>query len=264
MNEHADIVVIGSGAAGSVMAYCLAKRGLKVIVLEKGAREDPATFEHDELEMLPRLYKAGGLQMTKDHDVAIAQGCAVGGSTVINNAIWLRADLLKVLPQWEAHGAYINAERLTKAYEELEEALKVSPIRPELCARSTDVFLRGCQALNIPARYLSNNRDNCIGCGWCNFGCRYNRKTSMLVTFVPWAESHGVTFLDRCLDVKVIAQNQSVKGVSLWRDHRQITIDAEKVVVCAGSIGSSGVLLRSGINANGRVGKGRTSWAAFW
>ena len=89
MNEHADIVVIGSGAAGSVMAYCLAKRGLKVIVLEKGAREDPATFEHDELEMLPRLYKAGGLQMTKDHDVAIAQGCAVGGSTVINNAITL-------------------------------------------------------------------------------------------------------------------------------------------------------------------------------
>ena len=40
------------------------------------------------------------------------------------------------------------------------------------------------------------------------------------------------------------------------RDGREQTIDADRVVVCAGAIGSSGVLLRSGIDLDGRVGRG--------
>src|SRR5439155_11505271 len=87
-------------------------------------------------------------------------------------------------------------------------------------------------------------------------GCRYNRKTSVLVTFVPWAEGKGATFLDCCQDVKIISHKKSVTGVRFWRDRSEVTIKAEKVVVCAGAIGSSGVLLHSGISGNGRVGKG--------
>jgi choline dehydrogenase-like flavoprotein len=103
--------VIGSGAAGSVMAYQLARHGLQVVVVERGKRQDPQTFEHDELAMFPRLYKHGGLQTTDDHDITFAQGMAVGGSTVINNAIWLRPDLKRVLPDWERAGASGVASR---------------------------------------------------------------------------------------------------------------------------------------------------------
>ncbi len=256
MNLKADAAVIGSGAAGSVMAYELARRGLKVVVLERGARHDPHSFEHNELAMFPRLYKHGGLQTTDDHDVGIAQGSAVGGSTVINNAIWLRPNLDRVLPSWTQAGAHVPREALIAAYEEIEKALHVTPVPPQLANRGSDVFLRGCRQLGIQAEYLNNNRDACIACGWCNYGCRYNRKTSMLVTYIPWAEARGAVVLDRCIDAQIQVRGNAATRVTCWRNGEQIIVETDRVVVCAGAVGSSAVLLQSGISLGGRVGQG--------
>jgi choline dehydrogenase-like flavoprotein len=256
MEMRYDAVIIGSGAAGSVMAYQLANKGMRVLVVERGARHDPTTFEHNELAMFPRLYKQGGLQTTTDHDVTIAQGQAVGGSTVINNAIWLRADLDRVLPSWAQAGAPVPREYIEKAYAELEWALHVNPIPALVANKGTNVFLQGAAALGIRAGYLNNNRRACLGCGWCNYGCRYNRKTSMLVTFIPWAEACGATVLDNCLDARVVMNGNTAAGVRFRRDGQEIFARAERVVVCAGAIGSSQVLLQSGITNDGRVGKG--------
>jgi len=256
MQIHYDAIVIGSGAAGSVMAYQLAKRGLKVLVVERGARQDPTTFEHNELAMFPRLYKQGGLQTTVDHDISIIQGQAVGGSTVINNAIWLRADLDRILPAWAQAGAHVSRQALEQAYTELESALHVTPVSPLVANKGTGVFLRGAEALGIRAGYLNNNRRECLGCGWCNYGCRYNRKTSMLVTFIPWAEACGAEILDDCHDAQIVMNGSTAAGVRFRRNGQEFTARADRMVVCAGAVGSSEVLLKSGITNNGRVGQG--------
>jgi choline dehydrogenase-like flavoprotein len=49
-NETVDFVVVGSGAAGGVMARELAQAGFTVLVLEQGPRLYPADFEHDEFK----------------------------------------------------------------------------------------------------------------------------------------------------------------------------------------------------------------------
>jgi choline dehydrogenase-like flavoprotein len=256
MNQY-DVAIIGSGAAGSVMAFELARRGLKVVILEKGARQDPETFIHNEFDMVPRLYKNGGLQTTSDNAITIVQGSTVGGSTVINNAIWLRPDLDVILPRWQLRGATIDRPALERAYSDLEEKLLVSPLPQRAENVGTQLFLDACaKMMGVNARRLSNNRQDCLGCGWCNFGCRYNRKTSMLVTFIPWAESKGAIVHDRCQDVRLDHIGDKVKSVSFQREDREQTITADRFVVCAGAIGSSEVLLRSDITQGGRVGRG--------
>jgi choline dehydrogenase-like flavoprotein len=262
MKAEYDVVIIGSGAAGSVMAYQTIRNnpGARVAVLEKGRRVHPQSFTHDTLDMMARVYKNGGLQTTKDNDVVFAQGQAVGGSTVINNAIWIRADLDAVLPEWERRQAFVDKAALLAAYDEIESALHVVPIDPAMANAGSEFFLRGCRAEGIRAEYLKHNRKECIGCGWCNFGCRYNRKTSMLITYLPWAEQRGVDIADSCTDVRIIHQAGEAKTVefrgagSSFSPDAKTTLKAGKVVVCAGAIGSSEVLLRSNINPNGRTG----------
>jgi choline dehydrogenase-like flavoprotein len=48
-SDTADFIIVGSGAAGGVIARELAQGGLTVVVLEQGPRFSPQTFRHDEL-----------------------------------------------------------------------------------------------------------------------------------------------------------------------------------------------------------------------
>jgi choline dehydrogenase-like flavoprotein len=50
--ETVDFVVVGSGAAGGVMARELSQAGFTVLVLEQGPRLAPSDFEHDELKYI--------------------------------------------------------------------------------------------------------------------------------------------------------------------------------------------------------------------
>jgi choline dehydrogenase-like flavoprotein len=49
-DDVVDFVVVGSGAAGGIVAKELATRGLKVVVLEQGPRLEAPQFEHDEFK----------------------------------------------------------------------------------------------------------------------------------------------------------------------------------------------------------------------
>jgi choline dehydrogenase-like flavoprotein len=255
-SSNYDAVIIGSGASGAVMAYQLVSRGLKVAIVERGRHEDPQTFEHDELEMFKRVYKDGGLQVAADRNSAIFQGQTVGGSTVINNAIWLRPPALtEILADWKRRGAEVPQKALEDAYTELEGDLGVSPIDQKVANPGTELFLKGA---GTAGAVLENNRTCCVGCGWCNYGCKYNRKASMLVTYIPWALDRGVELFDQVQDARVMVASNGERratGVTGVRNGKPLRLSADKVIVCAGAIGSSGVLLASGIDGGGTVGK---------
>ena len=86
--DEVDYLIVGSGAGGATMAYRLACNAKSVLVIERGPRYSALQdFNDNELEMVRKLYKEGGLQQTKRFDLTILQGECVGGSTVINNAI---------------------------------------------------------------------------------------------------------------------------------------------------------------------------------
>src|SRR5437773_11602481 len=52
--EKADVVIVGAGAAGAILAAELGKAGIKVIGLERGPRLKTADFQLDELRYFQR------------------------------------------------------------------------------------------------------------------------------------------------------------------------------------------------------------------
>jgi hypothetical protein len=94
-----DICIIGSGAAGAVIAQKLASEGKSVVLLEKGGYYDSEDMNQREVDMMPLLWKNGGANFTDNLRIVIAQGQCLGGSTVINDAV-----CLKLLPLSENSG----------------------------------------------------------------------------------------------------------------------------------------------------------------
>src|SRR5206468_12044769 len=79
-----DVVVVGSGAGGGVVAAELTAAGKDVIVLEKGGYHNEADFTHRERDALGTMDDAGGLLATNDLGLVVLPGSTLGGGTVIN------------------------------------------------------------------------------------------------------------------------------------------------------------------------------------
>ena len=85
--EHCDVCVIGSGAAGAILAKKFSDAGRSVVLLEKGGYFEGEDMNQRDEDMMPLLWKNSGFNFTDDIRIAIAQGSCLGGSTVINDAV---------------------------------------------------------------------------------------------------------------------------------------------------------------------------------
>ena len=71
-----EVVIVGSGAAGAVIAYRLAEAGHEVLLIERGRHVDPADFSEDEIEMLGTLYGTARCSSRATSSSRSCRGCA--------------------------------------------------------------------------------------------------------------------------------------------------------------------------------------------
>ena len=84
LDLEADIVIVGSGAGGGVVAARAAAAGRSVLVVEAGSAWPEATMPTDELTGFKRMFLARGLSANADLSVAILAGSTLGGGMTVN------------------------------------------------------------------------------------------------------------------------------------------------------------------------------------
>ncbi len=253
-----DTIVVGSGAAGGILAARLAEKGRRVLVVERGPHVDPREFSDDEVDQYLRLYNEGALQLATNFSLQVLQGMCVGGGMTINNALCLEPPEA-VLERWEERG--LDRAALRHAIDQIREELEVAEIRGVTTTPAAALFEQAVVELGLADGFEvmeANVSGACLGTGYCNIGCAYGAKLTSLDVVLPKAQkAHD---LDVLADFQVERiDRRGDRATQVVGTHRptgeRAALVADEIVVAAGAIGSSYLLQRSGLGGD-TVGQG--------
>jgi choline dehydrogenase-like flavoprotein len=254
----ADAVVVGSGAAGAIVAYRLAEAGRRVLVLERGLHVHPSDFTEDEVAQISNLYADGALQLSRDFSFQVLQGMCVGGSTVINNAVCFDIPP-EVLSRWNGpeHAAGLDERRLGESFARVRQWLGVGRPPSEFLQRGAEKFVEGVEKLRLTeppneAAVVEANISDCPGSGYCNIGCPFGTKLSMLDKVLPEGQERfgveSLQVLPECRAERIESEGGRATAVlAHLGDGRKLRVEARTIVVSAGAIASSWLLMQSKI-----------------
>lgn len=255
-----DVVVVGSGAGGAVAAARLAEAGLSVIVLEEGGYFTTSDFTDSEREMIPRLYADSGARATDDASISLLQGRCVGGGSTVNWMLMLRP-MPWVMDEWErSHGAsLLGSAQLTPALERIEREVGAGFLPDDAHSPGNRIILDGARALGWKADVARINARGCVRAGTCSLGCSHGAKRSAGVVFLPRAIAAGARVISdvRADRIEGDSQRKRVRCTIVepvtGTARGTLTVDAKRVVLAAGAVGSPAILQRSGMGG-GSVG----------
>lgn len=300
-----DTIVIGSGFGGAVMACRLQEKGARVLVLERGRRwavqDYPSVSQQDWLwdEDEPEQQN-GWIDFRNFGDMSIVQGAGVGGGSLIyaNVSIEARPDVFeRGWPQ------AIRYNTLAPHYATTGDMLGVATLPDNQWTDRTRLMRDAAEAIGAPERFMmvpqaisfdpdfSYDRDlpfdqrhskrftnahgktqgTCVHCGNCDIGCPVLAKNTLDLNYLARAEQLGAEIrpLHQVRWIKPVAGGYQVHVRNLAAGGRGETLTAVRVVVSAGSVGSTELLLRCRDqyrtlpNLSRRLGKGWTSNGDF-
>lgn len=269
---EAEVVVVGTGAGGAVVAKELAQRGHAVLMLEEGEHYDRKDFTSvDRVELNRRMFRENGALTTVGNTfIALPVGRTVGGTTTVNSGTCFRTPN-KVLRQWrEDLGLRDFTEAaMTPIFERVERTIGVEEASWDHLGRVAEVIRDGCEALGYSHHPLHRNATGCDGQGVCCFGCPTDAKRSTNVTYIPLALKKGAMCVTGCRVDGVLIEGGRATGVECSLGlpdgrRRRLVVRAPYVVLACGSVYTPLLLLKCGLgNRWDQVGRNLSIHPAF-
>lgn len=273
----ADVVVIGSGAGGAVMATELAEAGLDVVVLEEGSNTTPDTYGKmritESLRVLGR--EAGSSAAIPIGDtpmIGIMMGRTVGGSSTMTGGVCFRIPEV-IADGWaKTEGLHdLAPDRMERHYERVEKAMSVEVVPVDMRSRATTLFDDGARKRGFALKSMRRNTSGCIGLSRCNFGCPRHAKLSVDLSYLPRARAKGARIWSDVLVDRVTHRSGRASGVvgrvlngADGGRGSAFSVAARAVVVSAGTLHTPQILGRSGVGRLRRVlGRGLTLHPSF-
>src|SRR4051794_8561116 len=254
---EADVVVVGSGAGGGVVAGTLAQQGLKVVVLEAAGYFNESDFKQLELVAYQEMYWRGGPTPTADGNFSLQAGTTLGGGTTINWTNCLRTPSW-VREQWASefgmegvdgsdHDAHLDA---------VLDRIGANPDCSDLNGPQQKMEA-GCEKLGWDFRRVVRNVDpekySPEAAGYTGFGDPSGAKNSTEKTYLRDAFDNDTEILVRTRAQKILVENGRATGVEAqYADPEsgrtaRVIVRAPQVVVACGALETPALLLRSQI-----------------
>ncbi|SMR46624.1 unnamed protein product [Zymoseptoria tritici ST99CH_1E4] len=270
-----DVVIVGSGCGGAVVAKILAEAGLRVIVVEKSYYWSPEYLPMTEADAPYLLFGNGGGHISNDSTMTVVPGQTWGGGGVVNWSASLQPQGF-VRREWsEKFGLkHFTTSAFQADLDAVCERMGVGLTNVKHNKANT-VLMEGARKLGWSAKPVPQNTGGELHPdGYCTRGCRSCGKKGPTVTFLPDAAKCGARFIEG-FDVQEILfgattpdgtkQTTGIKGIWTSRDghggvagpdvtRRQLIINARRTIISGGSVYTPILLSRSGLK-NRHIGR---------
>src|ERR1700722_17381601 len=291
MLDHYSVVVVGSGYGGAITASRVARAGQSVCILERGKELHPGEYPNSGPSALREIQvhtpngdygpPAGMFDFHVGRDIPVVSGCGLGGTSLINGNVALEpGDSIFSDDRWPR--PLRNHPEVLKPFMQAARDMLGSnpypltwPDLPKLqaLARAADSLGREVSRPDINVTFVDGpnavgvRQNACALCGDCCSGCNYGAKNTVLMNYLPDAHWHGAH----------VFTEVAVRSVERWQGKRRGAYDvlgagrsspagasprfvlADVVVLAAGTLGSTEILLRShdlGLPVSDRLGHG--------
>ena len=278
-----DVVIVGSGYGGAMAAHAFAGlqdaggRPLRICVLERGKEYAPGMFASSLQELPPhvRVHRSGRgkglgradalLDLRVGPHVCTLVGNGLGGTSLINAGVMEKPRWLHGQPVPPALKRDLEDEAFLR---EVKDALHATGTladdHPRLqgqrlpksealwkVARNSGLRFRNAE-ITVQTRAGDPDVPACTLCGDCMTGCNVGAKRSLDTTVLARAQAAGVALYTGGTVLKVVPDPEGgwvlhtiYTDPSLRERHGAQEVRARKVVLAAGTLGSTEILMHS-------------------
>jgi choline dehydrogenase len=270
MAEEFDYVIVGCGAAGSLLAARLTEDGTaRVCVLEAGPK-DRNPFIHIPAGFIKTLknpdvtwqFRTAPTERTGGRQIATVQGRTLGGSSSINGMIYNRGQPGD-LDSWAQRGnrgwgyadclAYYRRTERRLGYGEpdkrgREQGIPVTDT--DWTSPVTEAFIAGCVNMGIPRNPDYNSGDQ-AGVGYFQRAILNGRRVSAYRAFLHQALARpNLDLRTEARACEIVTEGKRAVGVRYLRERGGAPTEVRarrEVILCGGTANTARLLQVSGI-----------------
>jgi len=272
-NGRIDCLVIGSGPGGATVAHELYRAGKRTVLIEKGPF---VVWGSMDTRSYPRLMFRGDTATTADNAIIIRSGETMGGGSTVNIDLAfspLEATIQARIDEWRRQGLidaeYYTTERLSAAYAWVRSAIQTRQLSQSELNRDNLVLWNGARGFGVDPSLYHLNRfpqfqspspvdDKRDAARQLIVPAMQNLANPLAV--IPDAMVDAVRFETAPDGRTVRAIGVTLTMTEPWTDYQNtvvdpcrlgippgtvVTIDADDIVLSAGTIGTTRILLNT-------------------
>lgn len=227
------------------------------------------------------------VRMNKEINVFV--GCGLGGTSLVNaNVCAVAEDAVFQQEEWpsdirtpeglaQLKEGYKNARDMLQptVYDSKADPVKYPPLKKLIALEKSATHMRekfyplpinvNFEKLPDDTNHVGVEQHPCVGCGDCMTGCNYQAKNTVLMNYLPDAKNYNAEIYTE-VSVRYLERkgNQWLVHYQLLNTGREkfdaptMVVSADIVILGAGTLGSTEILLRSrnhGLSLSGQVGE---------